>query len=399
MRFVSTAPLLVILVACSTQAHETDGGMGSDSAVDAGPDGHADALTPDVGPDADAGTDAAAPDGGDAGVEDGWGVLSLNLHCLKTDRTSFADNAARFDAIAAEVAARGVRVLLLQEVCDDGTENAFDLLSSALADRTGTPWQGGEAFAHLAWVGTPDEAEESVAILADVPVSDLKTHEHHAQGALRRVVLSAELGGDLGGLRVATFHLDHDDDAARLVQARELATAALLHAGSANVLLGGDLNDREGTPPHEALGALGYVDATDPLTPTRIDHIFVQRGASVRAIGAQLLFRATPVSDHPGVLVRIEATTPAPVDFTTIDVDADVGFGNALFVRGDQAPLSWDEGLPAINAGSTSWRFATTELTGTFEYKALSNDTLWSTGANFAGTAGAANSETVSAFE
>jgi len=363
-----------------------------------------------VRPPSDGGTDASdadtgtgpvdssldAPSDTDAGgVEAGFGVLSLNLHCLETDSTRFADNAARFAAIAAEALARGVRVLLLQEVCG----GALSALEAAFETASSGEWHGAYSFAHVAWEGTARETDEGVGILADVPLADSESFVHLAEGSLRRVVVSAVLGGDLPALRVASFHLDHADDAARLVQARELATVGLLHAGSADVMLGGDLNDRAGAAPHAALLDAGYRDGGDTLPASRIDHVFVHRGASVRALSAELLFEDDPVSDHPGVLVYLDAATAESAPLTTIEVDADVGLGNALFIRGDQAPLSWDEGWPTINAGAGFWRFATTELSGSFEYKVLRNDVDWSAGENFSGTAGATNSVTVGAFE
>jgi len=395
--------LLSLSAACSTGPDRpapdagvpTDTGAGTDTGSDPGDAGDA-GDAGDTGDLGDTGTTT------DAGFPRGpWGALSLNLHCLDTDGTAFATNEARFAAIADRAVSGGARVLLLQEACDDGTVSALDALEGALEAASGREWHGSFAFAHVAWEGTPQEADEGVAILADVTLNDTRVLEHGALGSLRRVMLSAALGGDLTGLRVGAFHLDHADEAVRRLQARELAVAGLVHGDSANVLLGGDLNDREGSAAYAALGEAGYLDTSSALRSTRIDHLFLHRGAGMVATSAELVFDGTGerVSDHPGVLIQFGAATGAPVELTTFDLEVDAGAGNGLFVRGDQAPLSWTEGWPAINAGPSLWRFLSTELSGAFEYKVLRNDADWSVGENYRGTAGVANRATTTAFE
>jgi endonuclease/exonuclease/phosphatase family metal-dependent hydrolase len=356
----------------------------ADASMDASIDTLADAAT-DVSADADAGTR-------------GWAVLSLNLHCLETDGTGFADNTARFAAIARDAVENGVRAMLLQEVCDDGTTDALALLESALESESGGDWRSAYAFAHVAWEGTPREADEGVAILADAELEAAMSFTHHAQGSLRRVMLHASLPDALRNLTLTTFHLDHEDAAVRGVQARELATAALLHGGVSNALLAGDLNDLEGSAAHDALLSAGYRDASESLRASRIDHVFIHRGASYDPTSAELLWDGPSdrVSDHPGVLVRLAQSDRSWIEPTVVELEVDAGFGNTVFVRGDQAPLDWDEGWPALNTSASLWRFATTELSGTFEYKALRNDTDWSTGDNFIGSSGVTNRETVS---
>lgn len=395
--FILAIPLVCLAAACSSDPDRPvpDGGVPTDAGAEtdtgSDPDDAGDAGSP--------GDTGAATDGGLPGEP--WGALSLNLHCLETGGTAFTTNEARFAAIANRAVSGGARVLLLQEACNDGTVSALDALEGALEAASGREWHGSFAFAHVAWEGTPQEADEGVAILADVPLSDARMLEHGAVGSLRRVMLSAALGGNLTGLRVGTFHLDHADEAVRRLQARELAVAGLVHGSSANVLLGGDLNAREGSGAYAALGEAGYVDVSSALGRTRIDHLFLHRGAGIGATSAELIFDGTGerVSDHPGVLIQFGAATGTPALLTTFEIEVDVGAGNRLFVRGDQAPLSWTEGWPAINAGPSLWRFLSTELSGAFEYKVLRNDADWSVGENYRGTAGIANRATTTAFE
>lgn len=70
---------------------------------------------------------------------------------------------------------------------------------------------------------------------------------------------------------------------------------------------------------------------------------------------------------------------------TTVVAKVDVGFGNSLFVRGEGAGLSWDQGVAMTNDGSDEW---TIELSGKAEFKLLRNDTDWCYGENFVASAG-----------
>lgn len=382
--------LIVLLFTACTSGDERSRDAGGDA-------GSHDAGQVDAGSDEDAG--GAADGGADAGSRDAGAlpalrVLSLNLHCLDVDGTPYSTNAARLAAVAERMVTERVDAALLQEVCDDGTTDALALLESEIETRTSEEWSSVFALAHVAWEGTAMEADEGVAILARGPLSDIETHAHVAQGALRRVTIEATLSS---GLRVASFHLDHEDAASRTRQARELAVMPLVGiAVSANALLGGDLNDREGTAAHAALLEAGFIDATAELRSTRIDHVFVHRGAGFGAVSAELIFTASGerVSDHPGVLVSLDAVAPPAVSITEIVGRVDVGFGRHLTVRGDSEPLSWELGLPLVAIEADDWRWATTELDAPFAYKLLRDDIDWQTGENLAGTPGESHTVT-----
>ncbi|MBL8149361.1 MAG: hypothetical protein JNN15_05490, partial [Blastocatellia bacterium] len=73
---------------------------------------------------------------------------------------------------------------------------------------------------------------------------------------------------------------------------------------------------------------------------------------------------------------------------TTIRVHHDVGYGNSIYIRGNQAPLSWSVGRLATWTAGNIWVYQTDQLTGSFEFKALINDTTWAPGANTVATAG-----------
>jgi len=89
------------------------------------------------------------------------------------------------------------------------------------------------------------------------------------------------------------------------------------------------------------------------------------------------------------------ATTAAPavkagaakLSPTVITARIDVGFGNALFIRGEGAGLSWDAGVALDCVGGDQWSIslpATKHVT----YKLLINDASWSLGDDFVAAAG-----------
>jgi hypothetical protein len=106
----------------------------------------------------------------------------------------------------------------------------------------------------------------------------------------------------------------------------------------------------------------------------------------------------------------VQATTPSPVAMlapspvaavtpavkpaakpsvpTTITAQVDVGFGNALFVRGEGAGLSWDQGLPMECIADDRWRVVLAESARAYTFKFLINDTTWSSGPDFTAACG-----------
>ena len=325
---------------------------------------------------------SAVPDDDDVGDDDDdtappgpWGLLTLNLHCLETEGTDFTTNAERFAAIADLVATEGVAALALQEACEREGESAVGMLVAALEDATGDDWSSAWAFAHMAWEGAEDEAEEGVALVVRGTLTDEAVTTYHAQSALQRVGLSATLPADLGGLRLHTVHLDHADADVREAQARQAATTALAERDSLGVLVAGDLNDSEGSAVHQSFLDTGFEDLSAGLGATRIDHVMAHRRAWVAPVSADKVFDgggSPTVSDHPGVLVKLEPAEVVPTEITR--------------------PLSWEQGWPAYPAADDRWILLLTELPkGTFEYKVLIDDVTWQAGDNAVGEAGEDN--------
>lgn len=379
-------------------AHACSGGASSDSpgpgdaAADAGWEATPDGSGWDATSDATGEADATVP--GDAPMDaagDSLTMLSLNLHCFIPTGSAYSDDQQRYEAIAQGIATRGVQVVTLQEACVTASRDAAKELEARLEQLTGKAWYSSWQLAHLAWQGTADEAQEGVALLTDRPQQELKIVRFAHQQGLTRVALSAKLSFADSSVRVMSVHLENQDATAREEQAREAGVAALADAyPSPAVIVAGDFNAKEGSPAHSALKEQGFVDASDPLSANRIDHVFVHRGAGLSAAEATLVFQGPEaVSDHPGVLVRWLPVTPLQVSLTRVRTSFSLGAGELLSIRGSVAPLSWDRGYTLRHdEAQGEWAFVTSELGGGFEYKLLKNDVTWQTGNNQVGSAG-----------
>lgn len=63
----------------------------------------------------------------------------------------------------------------------------------------------------------------------------------------------------------------------------------------------------------------------------------------------------------------------------TIEARIDVGFGNALYLRGEGRGLSWTQGVPLTCVDGKIWKW-TGETTERLKFKLLLNDQVWSQG-------------------
>ncbi|MFZ9745666.1 MAG: hypothetical protein ACO3G4_03445 [Opitutaceae bacterium] len=84
------------------------------------------------------------------------------------------------------------------------------------------------------------------------------------------------------------------------------------------------------------------------------------------------------------------AVAPAPVPstarrpvVTTITARINVGFGNALHLRGEGPGLSWDRGVPMECIAADLWRFNLGESARGFSFKVLVNDLTWNSGPDY----------------
>lgn len=68
---------------------------------------------------------------------------------------------------------------------------------------------------------------------------------------------------------------------------------------------------------------------------------------------------------------------------TTITACIDVGFGNAVYIRGEGPGLSWDKGLLMECVGPDQWQVTLGESARPYLVKFLVNDLTWSTGPDY----------------
>lgn len=78
----------------------------------------------------------------------------------------------------------------------------------------------------------------------------------------------------------------------------------------------------------------------------------------------------------------VKPVAPAAVR-TSITAVIDIGFGNALFLRGEGAGLSWDRGVLMNCVSNNTWLMELGESARPIIYKFLVNDLSWSAGEDY----------------
>jgi hypothetical protein len=105
---------------------------------------------------------------------------------------------------------------------------------------------------------------------------------------------------------------------------------------------------------------------------------------------ALAVLKPTEIKSTPSALNSnsgaVKPTSVAPKSasgaLTTIEVKRDVGFGNALFLRGQGSGLTWDHGVPLACVDGATWRWSQT-VASPITFKVLLNDQVWSAGNDF----------------
>jgi hypothetical protein len=112
---------------------------------------------------------------------------------------------------------------------------------------------------------------------------------------------------------------------------------------------------------------------------------------------------AKPTS-APAVVAKPAPAAPAPVAVkvaavkaverkpvtTTISARIDIGFGNALYIRGEGTGLSWDAGVAMDCVEDDLWSITLGQSPKGFAFKFLVNDLSWSVGPDYTAANGAA---------
>lgn len=377
---------LVFLLAC---AHETSTNGTSGAGGTSGSSNSSSSSSTSSSSSVVASSSSSSGEGGGPPAQS-VSLLTLNLHCLRLDGTIYATNADRFKAIASLVAERDVSAIALQEACQRPGENAIEELRAAIESATASAWSSTWTFAHVAWEGTPDQADEGVGLLVKGALTKPTELVLAVQGSLRRVATSATLPTEWSGIRLTSVHFEVFESAARTMQAREVAASALVATDpDFGAIVAGDFNDIEGSTTYEAFPAMGYLAATAGIDPQGIDHVMLHRATKWRSSATEKVFLgADAVSDHPGILVRFEPAPGDAVFATRIDAQANPATNQFLAIRGNLTPLSWDLGFPMVPISAGQYRFVATEISGNFEFKTLLDDLTWQTGANEQGKGG-----------
>ena len=110
------------------------------------------------------------------------------------------------------------------------------------------------------------------------------------------------------------------------------------------------------------------------------------------AVAAARVSAPAPAAPAPVALAPTVARVVAPVVskplVTTIKARINVGFGNALFLRGEGAGLSWDRGVPMTCVSANEWLITLPESARPVVFKFLINDAAWSTGSDYSAVPG-----------
>jgi hypothetical protein len=95
----------------------------------------------------------------------------------------------------------------------------------------------------------------------------------------------------------------------------------------------------------------------------------------------------TPAKKTTKSVVKTPTVPAAPVArtavVTTITANVDVGFGNALTLRGEGAGLSWEKGIPMACVADDRWTLTLGESVRPIVFKFLINDQTWSSGEDY----------------
>jgi len=92
-----------------------------------------------------------------------------------------------------------------------------------------------------------------------------------------------------------------------------------------------------------------------------------------------------PAAPKPAAPAIVTKPKGARVTITAI---VDVGFGNSVYLRGDEPYLSWSKGLVLGSVASDRWEIVLTGIDRPFQFKFLRNDEAWNSGANYTASPG-----------
>lgn len=190
-------------------------------------------------------------------------VASVNLHTYQE-----RDPIEKLRLAASVFASLDVHALALQEVGEGipgkaSEPNAGELIRASLEEMTGVTWWHAWRPAHVGF----DRYEEGLSLLSRLPFTALCEHEL-STGRLRRIALSAEIGGPVP-VRLVTVHTSWpaaggEQEVFRLLE-QIGQTAPHLHG----TILAGDLNAGPESRPVMRLRDAAFVDVGERVGEQR----------------------------------------------------------------------------------------------------------------------------------
>jgi hypothetical protein len=79
---------------------------------------------------------------------------------------------------------------------------------------------------------------------------------------------------------------------------------------------------------------------------------------------------------------------PAELKLTRIVAHVNVGWGKQLYIRGEGAGLSWEQGIPMLCENDTEWHWVAETDVCPISFKFLIDDKIWALGENITINAG-----------
>jgi hypothetical protein len=117
----------------------------------------------------------------------------------------------------------------------------------------------------------------------------------------------------------------------------------------------------------------------EKIAPTPVANI----AKPEKAVAAPVAEVVKPVQPAPAKKPAAQTTR------TTIEARIDVGFGNALYIRGEGPGLSWDKGLVMDCVADAQWIVTISDAVGPIVFKFLVNDVTWCVGTDYSVESGA----------
>lgn len=104
--------------------------------------------------------------------------------------------------------------------------------------------------------------------------------------------------------------------------------------------------------------------------------------SAIKPASAAKSAKAPAKKKAPAPVPTVAAVAAKPLT-TTITAQIDIGFGNALHIRGEGPGLSWDKGLLMNCVADDRWSVELPESSRPIVFKFLVNDLTWNTGEDY----------------